>query len=75
MGLRGTTSALCDVRASEKLLAVPVKTACKLVGVGSTTMWALIKSGRVKSVRLGRRRLVLFSSLENLLTYDSRVAS
>ena len=61
--------------ASNKPLAVPVKTACKLVGIGSTTMWALIKAGRVKSVRLGRRRLILFSSLETLLTCDAEVAS
>ena len=27
---------------------------CKLVGVGNTTMWAVIKTGRVKSVNIGR---------------------
>ena len=48
-------------------LAVPVKIACKLVGVGNTTMWALIKAGRVKTVRIGRRRLVIYLSLESLL--------
>jgi excisionase family DNA binding protein len=56
-------------------LAVPVKTACKLVGVGNTTMWALIKAGRVKTVSIGRRRLVIYSSLESLLAAHVRVAS
>jgi excisionase family DNA binding protein len=52
-------------------LAVPVKTACKLVGVGNTTMWALIKTGRVKTVSIGRRRLVIYASLESLLTPEA----
>jgi len=51
-----------------KPLAVPVKTACQLVGVGHTSMWALIKEGRVKTVSVGRRRLVIYASLEALLS-------
>lgn len=50
-----------------KPLAVTVKTACKLIGVGHTTMWALIKEGRVKTTNVGRRRLVTYASLESLL--------
>ena len=57
-----------DAPDSAKPLAVTVKSACKLVGVGNTTMWALIKTGRVKTVSIGRRRLVIYSSLESLLT-------
>lgn len=53
-----------------KPLAVSVTTACKLLGVGNTTMWALIKGGRVKTVSIGRRRLVIYSSLELLLAAD-----
>jgi len=51
-----------------KPLAVPVKSACRLVGVGNTSMWALIKAGRVKTVNIGRRRLVIYASLEALLS-------
>jgi hypothetical protein len=51
-----------------KPLAVPVKTACQLVGLGNTSMWALIKAGRVKTVSIGRRRLVIYASLESLLS-------
>jgi excisionase family DNA binding protein len=51
-------------------LAVSVKMACKLVGVGNTTMWALIKNGRVKTVRIGRRRLIIYTSLERLLILE-----
>jgi|RhiMetdeSRZDD1v2_1073273.scaffolds.fasta_scaffold1928594_2 hypothetical protein len=50
-----------------KPLAVSVKLACKLIGVGNTKMWGLIKDGRVNTVSIGRRRLVLYASLESLL--------
>lgn len=56
-------------------LAVTVKTACELVGVGNTTMWGLIKEGRVKTVSIGRRRLVLYASLESLLALSDKAAS
>jgi len=59
-----------EVQEGARPLAVTVKTACKLVGVGNTTMWALIKAGRVKSVRIGRRRLVIYASLETLVSED-----
>jgi excisionase family DNA binding protein len=75
MRARGISGNLYGFPDSNKPLGVPVKTACQLVGVGNTTMWALIKAGRVKSVRVGRRRVVLFSSLESLLTSDAEVAS
>jgi excisionase family DNA binding protein len=51
-----------------KPLAVTVKIACGLLGVGNTTMWGLIKAGRVKTVSIGRRRLVIYASLEALIS-------
>ena len=56
-------------------LSVTVKTACQLVGVGNTTMWALIKAGRVKTVSIGRRRLVIYASLESLLALGDEAAA
>jgi excisionase family DNA binding protein len=64
-----------EVLEAAKPLAVPVKTACKLLGVGNTTMWALIKDGRVKTTRIGRRRLVIYASLETLLILEAGAAS
>jgi excisionase family DNA binding protein len=49
-------------------LAVPVKKACELIGVGNTTMYALIRDGRVKTTTIGRRRLVIYSSLEEVVS-------
>ena len=70
-----TTGNFSDIPSTAKPLAVSVKTACKLIGVGNTTMWALIKAGRVETVSIGRRRLIVFSSLKLLLTSDVAVAS
>ena len=54
-----STAVSDEARKGMKPLAVPVKTACTLVGVGNTTMWALIKAGRVKTVSIGPPRLVI----------------
>jgi len=39
----------CDMPESARALAVSVKTACKVVSLGNTTMWALIEDGRVEN--------------------------
>lgn len=52
---------------SMRPLAVSVKTARELIGVGNTSMWALIKSGQVDVIRPGRRTLVVLASLEALI--------
>jgi excisionase family DNA binding protein len=49
-------------------LSVSVREACRLIGVGNTTLWALIKDGRVRTTRIGRRRLVIYASLQELMT-------
>ena len=75
MSTHHTTGIPREVQEAAKPLAVPVKTACKRVGVGNTTMWALIKDGRVKTARIGRRRLVIYASLEALLGQEAGAAS
>jgi excisionase family DNA binding protein len=56
-----------DAELRPKPLAVSVRKACEIIGVGNTTMWGLIKSGRVKTTSIGRRRLVIYSTLEALV--------
>jgi excisionase family DNA binding protein len=51
-----------------KPLTVTVATARKVSGLGNTTVWALIKTGKLEVVRVGRRTLVTYRSLEKLLT-------
>ena len=48
-------------------LLVTVEEAARLLGIGRTTMFELIGSGKVKSIRLGRRRLIARTSLESFV--------
>jgi excisionase family DNA binding protein len=50
-----------------KPLAVSVPTAATLLGVGTTTVWNLIATGRIEVIRIGRRTLPTMSSLERLV--------
>jgi hypothetical protein len=50
-----------------KPLTVTIATAKKISGLGNTTIWGLIKQGKLEVVRIGRRTLVTFRSLEALL--------
>jgi len=49
---------------------VPVPQALRFSGLGKTTLYQLIKDGRLKSVAIGRRRLIDLSSLRDLLEAD-----
>jgi excisionase family DNA binding protein len=47
-------------------ICVTVEQATHLLGVSRSTVWCLIKSGRIKVARIGRRTLPLYRSLEAL---------
>lgn len=55
-----------------KPLTVTVATTRKISGLGNTTIWALIKQGKLEVVRIGRRTLITFRSLEALLVPSQR---
>jgi hypothetical protein len=50
-------------------LAVTVQQACRLSGFGPTSIWAFLKDGRLRAVRVPgvRRTLISYQSLLNLL--------
>ena len=50
-----------------KELLVPVSELCRLIGIKRTTAFALIKNGRVETVKLGAKRLVTLSSIERFV--------
>jgi hypothetical protein len=58
-----------DEAEREPPITVTVKRAREISGLGATTLWALIKSGRLRTVRVAGidRTLVLFGSLQELL--------
>jgi len=53
-------------------LAVSVDTARRLTGLGTTTIWGLIKDRKLEVARVGRRTLVLYRSLQRLLSPPSQ---
>jgi excisionase family DNA binding protein len=49
-------------------LTITVGTACRLSGLGPTKLWELVRGGQLKSVYVGRRRLIEYQSLKEMLT-------
>ena len=54
-----------------KPLTITVAMARRISGLGNTTLWALIKDRRLQTVRIGRRTLINYRSLEMLLEPDT----
>lgn len=48
-------------------LSTTVKGAADMIGCGRTTLYALIKDGRLKTYKLGRRTLVRTDSIRALV--------
>ena len=53
--------------AAPEPMAATIDDTCRITGLGKTSVYELIAQGRLKSVAIGRRRLVLYSSIEALL--------
>jgi hypothetical protein len=49
-----------------KPLLVPNSVAKKIIGVGNTKYWELVKAGKIKLVEVGGRRMAVYASLEAL---------
>jgi excisionase family DNA binding protein len=49
----------------EQCAALPINSAAEYLGVGRTTIYALLKVGMIRSNRIGTRNLVLRSSLDD----------
>ena len=47
-----------------KPLAISVSDACKICGVGRTTLYQMLKNGSLESKLVGRKRLVIVKSIE-----------
>jgi hypothetical protein len=50
-----------------KPLAVTIQTAQNLIGIKNTKLWQLIGNGSLQTLSVGKRRLVLYASLERLI--------
>jgi excisionase family DNA binding protein len=72
------TSGSCDAEHDPTLLALPVKEAARRLSVGRSTAYEEIRLGRLQTVRIGRRRLVLVEHIDeylNLLKQEARQAA
>lgn len=49
-----------------KPITVTVTTALAITGLGRTKFYELVKEGRIRTVAIGRRTLVVFADLEKL---------
>jgi hypothetical protein len=53
-------------RNEHKPLLVPGPEARRLLGIGNTKYWQLAKSGKIKLVEVGGRKMAVYASLEAL---------
>ncbi|WP_084673961.1 helix-turn-helix domain-containing protein [Methylobacterium sp. WSM2598] len=56
-----------DLRASTPKLAFTVDQACYALGLGRTTVYELLATGRIKGIKIGNRRLILADGLRTFL--------
>ena len=52
---------------NKKCLLVNVKTALDVCSIGRTTLYKLIAARKIETVAIGRRRLIVYASLEALV--------
>ena len=65
-----TTDSTTARRQPVARLAYSVPEAAQALGVSCRTAWALVASGRLDTVRIGRRRLVPLSALAAFINAD-----
>jgi excisionase family DNA binding protein len=54
-------------RADPKRITVTINETCRITGLGRTKVYELIGQRKLKAVAIGRRRLVVYSSIEELM--------
>jgi len=59
---------------TEEPLAYDVPVAGRLIGLGATKTWELVRSGDLPSIRIGRRRLVTRQALHEFVLRLGRAA-
>lgn len=53
--------------AGDKRRAMSIMRTARALDVSRTTVWRLVKSGQLKTVSIGRRRLVAVTSIDELM--------
>lgn len=47
-------------------LLVNVSAAAKLLGLGTSTVWQLVSTGKIRATKIGRRTLIVRSEIERI---------
>ena len=73
---RGANRGCCDASMPDPPTVVPklaltIEEACQALTISRPTLYELIASGRIRTVMVGRRRLVPVAELERLLAADT----
>jgi len=76
MNIKHTTASVVAMAASAEgepieRFTAQIKDACRMSGIGRTVLYDLMTRGDVKSVKIGRRRLVLVDSLKQYVKGSS----
>jgi excisionase family DNA binding protein len=61
------TTARPEVTGKAPVLGVTVREACRVTGLSRSTIWKLISQKVLESTSVGRTRIVLYRSLQDLL--------
>ena len=62
-----TVSAPQSAPAESGPLLVSVPKAASILGVSKSTLWSLLREGKIKPIRIGRRVLISVQEIKNLL--------
>jgi hypothetical protein len=59
---------------SDRIISAPIGEFCVLSGLGRTIVYEMIGDGRLESIKIGKRRLVLIDSYRRLVEEHRQAA-
>ena len=57
------------------ILAVTIADACRITGIGRSTLYELVADGRLPLAKIGRRSVIPFPALRDLISQATRQAA
>lgn len=66
-GWRETPAGPLAFEASNPVLCVRVERAIRMLGIGKTKLYELIAEGELEAIRIGRRTLIMQSSIDDFI--------
>jgi hypothetical protein len=58
---------LCSTELGDQRLTVSVKRAREILDIGNTKIWEMIGDGRLKTIKLDGKRLVIYASIRKII--------